>query len=282
MLRTFVTERGVLYLPRCYIFFTIKNQRNIGLRMSNVIKAKISSIKDTKNFFVFAVALVLSLSVSADEIEVPLDELARETVYPVFDSVVAVRNRNVKDSETLDIGFFGGFAITEPVYASSKFGLSLNYHLSEVHSLGVIFSKNTTGLSRDAQGLKDDFGLDFTRAPFPENSLLVDYNYKLYYGKLSVTKNGVINTSIYTSGAAGIIKYTHKAYPTIAFGVGERFYLTNNFALKVDLRVFVNNAPIPFKAGALRTGIDPVPTYESFSDRLSLTTNLELGLNYLF
>jgi outer membrane beta-barrel protein len=227
-----------------------------------------------------------SLSVTADEIEVPEDELARETVYPVFDSVVAVRKRNVKDSKTIDIGLFGGFAITEPVYAATKFGLSLTYHLSEVHSIGVIFAKNTTGLSKDAQGLKDDFGLDFTRAPFPENSLLFDYNYKLYYGKLSVTKNGVINTSIYTSGTAGIIKYIHKSYPTIAFGVGERFYLTNNFALKVDLRVFVNNAPIPFKASALRDGSkgpsDPVPTYDSFSDRLSLTTNLELGLNYLF
>ena len=247
-----------------------------------MIIAKVSSIKCIKNFFVFAIIFVLGWSASANEIEVPEDELARETVYPVFDSVVAVRNRNVKDSETIDIGVFGGFAITEPVYAASKFGLSLNYHFSEVHSLGVIFTKNTTGLSRDAQGLKDDFGLDFTRAPFPENSILADYNYKLYYGKLSVTKNGVINTSIYTSGAAGIIKYVHKSYPTIALGMGERFYLTNNFALKVDLRVFVNNAPIPFKAGALRAGVDPVPSYDSFSDRLSLTTNLELGLNYLF
>lgn len=234
----------------------------------------------------FAIFL-LSVKVHAqDEIYIPKDELARETVYPVFDSVTAVKNRNVKDAKTFDIGVFGGFAITEPVYSTTKFGLAVNYHFSEIHSLGLILAKNTTGLSRDAQGIKNDFGLDFSRAPYPELSVLGDYNYKLYYGKLSVTKKGVINTSIYTSAAAGIIKYVHKSYPAIALGIGERFYLTNNFSLKFDLRIFANNAPIPFKSDALSDGTvvpaDPVPSYDSFSERLSLTTNLELGVNYLF
>jgi outer membrane beta-barrel protein len=239
------------------------------------------------SFLIGFVLFLLSARVYAqDEIYVPKDELARETVYPIFDNVVAVKNRNVKDANTVDFGIFGGFAITEPIYNTSKYGLAVNYHFTEVHSLGLIFAKNATGLSRDAQGIKNDFGLDFTRAPRPETTVLGDYNYKLYYGKLSVTKTGVINTSIYTSAAAGAIKYIHKTYPAIALGVGERFYLTNNFSLKFDLRIFANNAPIPFKRDALSDGSvvppSPVPSYESFSERLTLTTNLELGLNYLF
>ena len=241
---------------------------------------KSHSIK-LKAFYLTAI-LLFSFHLNAQEINVPTDELAKESVYPVFDNPVSVKNRNVKDFRTIDVGIFSGLAITEPISNTSRFGVALNYHFTEVHSLGLQWAKNTTGLSKDAEGLKTDFGLDFTRAPYPEYSLMADYNYKLYYGKLSVTKNGVINTSIYTSGSAGMIKYVHKSYPVLAVGMGERFYITDHIALKVDLRIFLNQAPIPFKSGALRTGIDPVPSYDSFSERFTYTTNLEVGVNYLF
>ena len=229
-----------------------------------------------------SIILVSFESKSAEEINVPTDELARDSVYPVFDDRISVKNRNVQDAETFDIGLFGGLAITEPVYNASKLGFSFNYHINEFHSIGLVFAQNTVGLSKDAIGIKDDFGLDFNRAPYPVNSVYADYNYKLYYGKLSVTKNGVINTSIYGSASVGMVKYIHKSYPAIAFGVGERFYLTNHFAIKADLKIFAHTAPIPFKSDALREGIDPIPTYESFSERMSFTTNLEFGINYLF
>lgn len=235
-------------------------------------------------FFIMLTAV--SVNSFADNVEVPLDELAQESVYPVFDNPVSVKNRNVQDTGTFDIGLFGGFALTEPIYNTTKIGIDFNYHLSETHSLGVLFAKNSNGLSRDAQGLKDDFGLDFGRAPAPIYALMADYNFKLFYGKLSITKQAVMNTSIYVSSALGIIKYVHKSYPALAFGVGERFYFTDHFALKVDLRLYANQAPIPFRSNALKDGskgiIDPVPSYDSFSERLTYTTNLEIGLNYLF
>ena len=226
----------------------------------------------------------------ADDVEVPSDELAQESVYPIFDNPVSVKNRNIQDSGTFDVGIFGGFALTEPIYNTTKIGLAGNYHLTNIHSIGLVYTKNRTGLSRDAQGIKDDFGLDYGRAPAPDYSLLADYNYKLFYGKLSLTKKAVMNTSIYFSGSAGTIKYVHKAYPALAVGVGERFYFNDHLSLKVDLRLFANQAPIPFKRGALLNGTkptgapqsDPVPSYDSFDERLTYTTNLEIGLNYLF
>lgn len=243
----------------------------------NLIKSILVSLLIVGTILIFS-----RVAYTAEEVNVPRDELAQESVYPIFDNPVSVKNRNVQDTETVDIGFYGGAAITEPIYNTMKLGLAVNYHFNEAHSLGLMYGKNSVGLSKDAQGLKNDFGLDFGRAPAPEYSLMADYNYKMYYGKLSVTKNGVVNTSIYFSGGAGITKYQHKSYPTLSVGVGERFYLTNHFAFKVDLRVQGNTAPVPFQANALREGIDPIPTYESFSERFTLTTNLELGLNYLF
>ncbi len=243
---------------------------------SNLVKSIIVSLLILFTILAFSVG-----SQAAEEVNVPKDELARESVYPVFDYPVSVKNRNIQDSETFDIGLFGGSAITEPIFNTTRFGLSLNYHFNEAHALGLMFSKNSNGLSKDAQGLKDDFGLDFARAPAPESALLLDYNYKAYYGKLSVTKTGVVNTSIYFTGQAGLIKYVHKSYPAISGGVGERFYLSKHVALKVDLRLQANSAPVPFKTNALKS-TDPVPTFDSFDEKLTLSTNLEVGLNYLF
>ena len=247
----------------------------------------------SKFFILLTSCLFLSnIARSAENVDVPRDELTQETVYPVFDNPVSVKNRNIKDSGVLDIGIFGGLAITEPIANTSKFGIASNYHFNEIHSLGILWAKNNTGLSRDAQGLKDDFGLDYTRAPYPEYSLMGDYNYKAFYGKLSVTKDGVINTSIYGSLSLGTVKYVHKAYPAMAIGLGERFYFGQHFSIKVDLRLYAHQAPIPFKSPGLKDGskpnsnpgnaADPVPSYDSFDERLTYTTNLEVGLNYLF
>ncbi len=227
----------------------------------------------------------ISQVLAQSDIDVPVDELAQETVYPVFDHLASVKNRNVATEDRFDLGLFGGYALTEPVFSTAKFGIALNYHINELHSLGVLFSQNTTGLSRDGEALKNiesSKRLDFDRAPKPKNTILLDYNYKPYYGKLSVTKHSVINTTIYGSAAAGLIAYEHKSYPAVAFGLGERFYFTSALSLKIDLRLFIHQAPIPFKRGALRPGVDPIPAADSFDERISYTTNLEVGLNYLF
>lgn len=247
-----------------------------------------------KKSLITMILLLSTIAQAAEEVEVPQDELAKESVLPVFDNVVSVKNRNVTTQGRIDVGIFGGLALTEPIANTTKVGLELNYHMNENHSLGAMFSVNSTGLSKDAQGLKNDFGLDFNRAPKPQSTMMLDYNYSPFYGKMSVTKDGVMNTTIYGSGAVGIVKYEHKSFPAIAIGIGERFYFNRNLSLKVDLRIFAHQAPIPFQKGAMCDGTagvcnggvgptpQPIPALDSFKERLTYTTNLQIGLNYLF
>ena len=241
--------------------------------------------------YIFLISSVYSNYIWADAaVEVPADELATESVYPQFDHPHSVKNRNVQTEGRFDLGLFGGFALTEPIYSASKIGFAVNYHLSEYHSIGFLYSKTSTGLSKDAIELRKQ-NLDFDRAPKPVDTTIIDYNYKPFYGKLSLSKGIVINTTIYGSGAIGMVKYQHKSYPAIAIGLGERFYFTPELSFKVDLRMFAHKAPIPFKKCALKPeagggsdcpGPDPVPDYNDFDERLTFTNNLELGLNYLF
>lgn len=233
---------------------------------------------------IFLITVIFFASVftyAAEEIDVPDDELAKESVLPVFDSVVSVKNRNVTMKGRVDIGLFGGIALTEPIASTTKYGFEINYHFNENHSLGGFFAMNTTGLSKDAQGLLNDFNLDFTRAPKLENYMMLDYNYSPFYGKLSLTKEFVMNTTIFGSMSLGMVKYEHKAYPALAIGMGERFYFGKQFSFKIDFRLFAHQAPIPFKEGSIKT-TDPIPSLDSFKERLTYTSNLQLGLNYLF
>ncbi len=246
-----------------------------------------------KKIFLVLILISNHLVFADSDVTVPEDELATETVYPIFDHAQSIRNRNVQTTGRIDVGLFGGLALTEPIANTTKFGIAANYHFSEYHSLGLFFVSNSGGLSKDAEGIHADFGLDFSRAPQPQNTIMFDYNYKPYYGKMSFTKNGVINTTIYGSAALGAVKYQHKTYSALAVGLGERFYFGKSLSLKTDLRLFVHQAPIPFKSPGLCDGTnttcgsngasgDARPSYDSFEERITYTTNLEIGLNYLF
>ena len=178
----------------------------------------------------FLILTLILNQIAFAQVEVPKDELATETVYPIFDQAKSVRNRNVQTTGRIDVGLFAGLALTEPIANTTKFGVAANYHFSEYHSLGLFFVSNSSGLSKDAEGIKESFGLDFSRAPQPKTMVMFDYNYKPYYGKMSFTKTGVINTTIYGSGSLGAIQYQHKTYPALGIGLGERFYFGKNFS----------------------------------------------------
>jgi outer membrane beta-barrel protein len=224
---------------------------------------------------------------SADKIELPEEELARESVTPIFERNVSTLNRNIRTAERIEANLFYGQALTEPVANVSRFGIAAYYNTSENHAFGLWFAKNSSGLSTYANQLNSEFYLDLNRIPSPDYTLLADYNFKAYYGKMSLTKSWVANFVLLYSAGAGVIKYVHKSYPVISLGIGDKIYFSENFALRLDLRLWGNNAPISFKRGALRVPTsssagDPVPAFTDFEDRFQISTNVEAGLTYLF
>ena len=234
-----------------------------------------------KILFVFVILFSANLF-AKDYIDLPEEELARESVTPVFDENPSVKNRNIVTSERLDLNAFYGWAMTEPINNVSKLGLTLYYNTSEENAFGFMFAKNFAGVSSYANQLKDQYQLDFSRAPYPDSTMMFDWNRKFFYGKMSITKRTVFNLSLYSSLMAGMIKYVHKSYPGIAFGIGQKFYFTKSWALRMDLRIFMNTAPIPFLGdNKLKLG-SAVPSYSDFSERMTTTSVIDVGVNYLF
>ncbi|WP_415062679.1 outer membrane beta-barrel domain-containing protein [Bdellovibrio sp.] len=239
-----------------------------------------------KNGFKAVMVIVLALllhkaAFAAEVVDLPPEELAQESVLPVFDKPVSVKNRNILTDGRFEADVFYGYAMTEPIANVSKMGLGIYYNTSESSAWGLLLAKNSSGLSSYADQLNQQFSLQFDRAPSPEMTGMIDYNLKAFYGKMSVTKSVVFNTLLYGSASVGAVKYVHKTYPAVALGLGQKFYFTKNWAFRFDLRLYAHQAPVPFLAGRLKPA-EPVPNYSDFQERLTLTTNLDVGLSYLF
>lgn len=231
--------------------------------------------------FVFLNTAFLNSATAAEIIQLPPEELAQESVLPKFDRREATKNRTIMTGSRMEAHLFYGLAMTEPVASTTRYGLGVYYNFNEDHALGVLFAKNSSGLSSYSNQLDQQFNLDLKRAPYPESTMLLDYNYKAYYGKMSLTKKSVSNFILFFTGAGGMIKYVHKSYPTLALGLGQKFYLTRSLSVRLDFRLFGNNSPKPFKAGSIRKS-DPVPEYSEFSDQFDTSSVGELGISYLF
>lgn len=246
-----------------------------------------------KGLSLFLAAFLLQkVALAAEVVELPTEELATESVYPVFDKPVSVKNRNVTTAGRFEIGGYYGNALTEPIFNVSKFGFAGYYHMSEDHAIGAFFETNMSGLSKYGEQLKDVPGasgtriqLDFSRAPAPKSTIMADYNFKAFYGKMSLSKNIVFNLTTFGSAAAGMVQYQNKAYPGIALGLGQKYYLGKQFSIRWDLRMFMNNAPVPFFKDQGSVSLHPnetAPSYDMFSERLTFTTNLGIGVAYMF
>ncbi len=237
-----------------------------------------------------AVAIIVSAlllhkaAFAAEVVELPKEELAQESVLPVFDKPVSVKNRNVNTAGRWDMDVFYGYAMTEPIANVSKFGIGVYYNTSENHAFGVFFANNASGLSDYARQIERTPAtpLDLSKAPMPKNTIMGDYNLKAFYGKMSVTKSLVLNTVLFGSGSVGVVQYEHKTYPAVAIGLGQKFYFNKNWAMRFDMRLYANQGPVPFLAGSKMHSGTARPSYSEFSERVLFSTNLDIGLSYLF
>jgi hypothetical protein len=99
------------------------------------------------------VCLILPLLIASvahtEVIEFPEDELATESVLPVFDQPVGVKNRSVNTAHRFELGVEAGYDMTEPFFSPYTIGGSATYHFNEESGLNILgtyfFSHGTTG-----------------------------------------------------------------------------------------------------------------------------------------
>ncbi len=210
-----------------------------------------------KIFFTLSLSLFLSFSLFAQEketIEFPEEELAAETVLPVFDKVAVVKNRNINFGKRIELSGGVGMGLTEALYNNKNINLSASYNFDNSHSISINYYSILNDLSTMGKDLRDGKGLllgqtfDASLLPHPESYLLANYQMNAYYGKISLAKKSVLNLTLYGILGGGIVNLSDKHVIGVDAGLGLKVFLTNNIALKADLTILVYNGPDPTTA----------------------------------
>ncbi len=221
---------------------------------------------------------------ASDLVDIPEEELATESVLPVFDNAKSVLNRNITTKNRFELGGGVAFVLNEPFYSSMTYGVTGTYHLNEVHGIQLTGNFWTTGLSQYGEQLKNGEGLlvgqrfDVSLAPQPKALFLANYQFTAFYGKISITKKTVMNLSTHGLAGLGVMQFDGSSPIVLTTGFGQRFYFTSRFALRWDLRLLMFQGPDP-TSKSLQS--PPAPSPSSFDDTLYLNTFLGLGAVFL-
>lgn len=188
---------------------------------------------------IFASLLFLSLNAQAVTIEFPEEELAKESVLPVFEGgTTAVKSRRVVTKQKTELGVMGGMVFNEPYFSPLTYGIHAGYHFNEFHSVHLnAFMRNQ---SPSADGKEIDskpstrLGIDYM--PAVKYVATVDYQLTPYYGKISLSKETVLNLLMYVYGGGGMIGIEGYNTWIADVGVGQNLFFTPTVGLRFDLK----------------------------------------------
>ncbi len=182
----------------------------------------------------------------AVDIQFPEDELARESVYPVFDNPTAVKRRNVGLEGRVELGLYGGWALNNALVDPMNGGLLLTYHFSEIHAVQLQGGVYSTTDSQYVPGIQEELPANqrnLTKAPKPKYIGLLNYQISPYYGKLSITKQAVLNLSVFFTAGIGTIAIGDSNYMAFSLGLGQKLYFSEHFGLRADLKALFHQQP---------------------------------------
>ena len=179
----------------------------------------------------------------ADDIEFPDEELARESVLPVFEHPKSVLHRNITTAERIEVGGGVGMELNEPYYNDFNFNLQGTYHMDETNAVNVLGLMWGSGLSTYGEQLKAGGEgssafppFDASKAPHSKWALIGNYEFTAYYGKISITKQSVMNLNLFGIAGLGYLNMDSTNTFLLNLGIGQNFYFTKNFALRFDIR----------------------------------------------
>ncbi len=228
-------------------------------------------------------------TLASESIRFPEEELATESVLPVFDNSVSVKNRTVQTIKRFELGFMGGMALNEPFASPFSIGGEVSYHLDEdqaINFYGTYFMGGNTryvGQINSTIAATGAANPQLENAPDPKYLALLSYQYTAFYGKLSLTKNYVMNLSTYGLAGAGGFMIGDSLEPLVGVGFGQKFHFSPNFAMRFDLRLLIYQGPDiagtrPFPTNAPTTG---EPSSSAYQKRIFTDSMLSLGAVYL-
>ena len=230
--------------------------------------------------------MMLSSFATAVTIDLPQEELAKESVLPVFpDGTVAVKARRVVTKKKFGVGPMVGQIFNEPFFSPWAYGVHAGYHINEFHSFAVNAFMRDAKLSGDADQLDGSLTagqkINFPVVPLPEYVVTLDYQMTPYYGKISITKDFTMNLALYIYGGAGMTDLGGKSTWIANIGVGQNLFFTPRIGLRLDMKFLMYNGLDVLSrqttTNAATSTVDP----NIFDTQFNMSPSVMLGLVFL-
>ncbi len=153
-----------------------------------------------------------------------------------------VQNRLYSKEKRFALGLLGGVSMADPFLSIKTLGGTFGYHFSEFIGVSLVGWKNFVSAS---SALKTAVEQD------KDQNTVEPYGYigaeglgSIMYGKLSLLGQKIIYYDMHLSIGAGMTFFeSHRAggdksasSVSGTWGIGQRFYLTDNFSLRMDYR----------------------------------------------
>ncbi len=208
----------------------------------------------SRGWFIFSVYILVMFCFTGhifaqDDVHLTDKELARESVLPVIENPQSVRNRNVSKAGSLSLYPLAGAVVNNPFFFNLAFGGTIGYHFNEFHSINLLGAYmyststkyvddivNNDELTNDGGGIIRSHLREFKNFPKVNLLALLMYEFSPLYGKMSFSKNMVLNTDLVLSAGGGTIIFGGGNYlPAFTLGIGQRFYFGKNWGIRFDL-----------------------------------------------
>lgn len=225
-----------------------------------------------------------SLWAQTEVIRFSSDELSQQSVLPKVSGDSVIRYKSIPLAKRFELALGTGWNFTEPVYNPQKWVLNLGYSWSDFSQLNVQYTQWGSGRNTQYASQLEGPGINIKldRIPNLENSIYLNYELRSAYGKISLSKNSVMNLSFFPIFGLGMTKYTHKSYFGLQSGVGWKFYFSRSLALRTDLALQLSPGPNVFSPGEkLASAVNTIQSSD-FSDKWKIGTHFDLSLSGFF
>ena len=147
-----------------------------------------------------------------------------------------VQNRLYSKEGKLQIGLLAGRAINDPFLSVTPLGLNVSYNFTEFWGASLVGWDYRVGPSNALNVLRNE-GKE-SNSITPENYFGAEATGSFLYGKLSLLGQSIIYYDMHFLGGLGVTKTENDtASPTLSVGLGQRFYISQSWSLRMDYRV---------------------------------------------
>ena len=239
-------------------------------------------------YVLFCILFLSSFTSSAVQIRFPEEELASESVLPLFNPSQTVLNRKITLKHQFEFGASASFGLDEPFYSPTYATGQFSFYFTEIHGLNFSGTYFFPFRSSIGEALSKGVGLEQGRTfnvwalPYPQMMGFLSYQYTPYYGKISLTKKGVLNLSIYGFAGPGVIIFNSGGKELAGtIGVGQKLYFSKWFALRGDIGFYGYYGPSPAKTNLNQKANDSIPYNALKPENKNFIINLVVSIGFV-